>query len=180
MLPVAVSVLAAERRLEGCRQASNWPSGALEPESRRSCATYPPRISPTGGAAQPSKRIRLGWAAVSGVSCGAFVRRKKPIRVSYASGDQGRSTYRSAIPARSTAPRPRAVRRTALARARSRLAWGLRFMPRIRTTVEDDPSTRTAVARCERPASFHNLPGTDSRGNGGATSYGADDAGGHL
>src|ERR1035437_6332388 len=74
----------------------------------------------------------------------------------------------------------RAVLRAALARSRSRLAWGLRFMPRIRTTVEDDPSARTAVARCERPASFHGLPATDSRGNGGATSYRADDADGHL
>jgi hypothetical protein len=37
-------------------------------------------------------------------------------------------------------------------------------------TVEDDASTRVAAARCERPASFHGLPATDARGDGGATS----------
>jgi hypothetical protein len=45
-------------------------------------------------------------------------------------------------------------------------------MPKTRATVKDVTST-LAAAMCERPASFHGLPATASRGNGGATSQGA-------
>jgi hypothetical protein len=76
----------------------------------------------------------------------------------------------SPIPDRSNGAKARAVRRAALARSRSRRVWEPRCMPKTRATVEDDASTRAAAAMCERPASFHGLPATGSRGNGGATS----------
>jgi|BarGraIncu01121A_1022015.scaffolds.fasta_scaffold22180_2 hypothetical protein len=41
--------------------------------------------------------------------------------------------------------------------------------------VDDDVSTRRAVAVCARLAFFYGLPAADSRGNGGAT-HGTDDA----